>query len=212
MKETKTKNIPLVSYLCYLLVVSVLFTGVTFSRYSAVTTGNTGAALSPFIATYEINDLSSSTFPNGDYFLATGEALGTARTLRFTIGNTDGGRVSDVDLQAIVRLYVPEELASTLVLQVASYEDNTPVAVTPQYLVGNLVYNVEQVTVTDETTGETHTEYAYTDGEKTYADYTSGGTLDTALFKDYESRGGTDEMLAMSGGLTENGGKVTASA
>lgn len=218
MKETKTKKIPIVSYLCYLLVVSVLFTGVTFSRYSAVTTGNTGAALSPFIATYEINDLSSSTFPNGDYFLATGEALGTARTLRFTIGNTDGGRVSDVDLQATVRLYVPEELASTLVLQVASYEDNTPVAVTPQYLVGNLVYNVEQVTVTDETTGEEHTEYAYTDGDssagtqKTYADYTSGGTLDTALFKDYESRGGTDEMLAMSGGLTENGGTVTATA
>ena len=106
MKETKTKKIPIVSYLCYLLVVSVLFTGVTFSRYSAVTTGNTGAALSPFIATYEINDLSSSTFPNGDYFLATGEALGTARTLRFTIGNTDGGFHPNNDLIFVFQLLV----------------------------------------------------------------------------------------------------------
>ena len=202
MKETKTKKIPIVSYLCYLLVVSVLFTGVTFSRYSAMTTGDTGAALSPFVATYEINDLSSSTYPNGDYFLSTGEALGTARSLRFTISNTDGGRVSDVDLQATIRLYLPEELAANLVLQVASYENNTPVAVTPQYLVGNLVYQVS----------EDSGEYVYAGTQKIYADYTSGGSLNTALFKDYESRGGTDETLAMSGGLTENGGTVTATA
>ena len=202
MKETKTKKIPIVSYLCYLLVVSVLFTGVTFSRYSAMTTGDTGAALSPFVATYEINDLSSSTYPNGDYFLSTGEALGTARSLRFTISNTDGGRVSDVDLQATIRLYLPEELAANLVLQVASYENNTPVAVTPQYLVGNLVYQVSK------DSGE----YVYAGTQKTYADYTSGGTLETKYFKDYESRGGTDETLAMSGGLTENGGTVTATA
>ena len=202
MKETKTKKIPIVSYLCYLLVVSVLFTGVTFSRYSAMTTGDTGAALSPFVATYEINDLSSSTYPNGDYFLSTGEALGTARSLRFTISNTDGGRVSDVDLQATIRLYLPEELAANLVLQVASYENNTPVAVTPQYLVGNLVYQVS----------EDAGEYVYAGTQKTYADYTSGGTLETKYFKDYESRGGTDETLAMSGGLTENGGTVTATA
>ena len=115
MKETKTKKIPIVSYLCYLLVVSVLFTGVTFSRYSAMTTGDTGAALSPFVATYEINDVSSSTYPNGDSFLSTREAFGTARSLHFTISATNGGRFRDLACQATRTRVCADECAGNRV-------------------------------------------------------------------------------------------------
>ena len=56
-KTNKMKRIPILSYLCYLLVVSILFTGVTFSRYTTATSGDLGAAVTPFVASNEINDI-----------------------------------------------------------------------------------------------------------------------------------------------------------
>lgn len=93
----RRKKIPIIRYLCYLLAVSILFTGVTFSRYVSFTSGNTDAMLSRFAVSYEIGDMSALTFSNADYWLNFGGAqvaMNTARTVRFTVRNhtrTDNG-------------------------------------------------------------------------------------------------------------------------
>ncbi len=127
MNERK-KKIPIIRYLCYLLAVSILFTGVTFSRYVSFTSGNTDAMLSRFAVSYEIGDMSALTFSNADYWLNLGGAqvaMNTARTVRFTVRNhtrTEDGapdRISDIDLQSTLRLYAPAEFVKNLAVQVA---------------------------------------------------------------------------------------------
>lgn len=156
----KRKPIPIISYLCGLLAVAVLFTGTTFSRYSTQISGDVQTNLSPFVASYTIQDISSTTFPNMDYWLQVNQSGdetdyrpgSVARTVRFTISNTKGSRRSGVDLQSSIRLRVPAELGDNLVLQVVEVEEpahegdtavvvNTPL--TPQYIIGNLVYQTE---------------------------------------------------------------------
>ena len=86
-RKIKKKKIPILSYLCYLLVVSVLFTGVTFSRYSTATSGDLGARVSPFIASYRIDNLSSNTYTNANFWLENNTQQGVARYVRFTVAN-----------------------------------------------------------------------------------------------------------------------------
>lgn len=83
----KTKKLPVLTYLCYLLVVSILFTGVTFSRYSTATSGDLSAGISPFVISYEIDNVSSNTYTNANFWLDSGTRQGTPRTIRFTLRN-----------------------------------------------------------------------------------------------------------------------------
>ena len=211
-RKIKTKKIPILSYLCYLLVVSVLFTGVTFSRYTTATSGDLGAGVSPFVASYEILDMSSNTYTNANFWIeANNSQQGVARTLRFNLSNsrpandspTAATIVSDVDLSAKIRFYVPAEFADELVLQIAQEKDNTTTPVMPQIVLGNLIYNVS---LTEQQHG---TYYTYPNGSKTYASYTNG-TLETQYFRDYASRGGTDTTLTMNGSLENVGGYMRA--
>ncbi len=202
----KTKKLPVLTYLCYLLVVSILFTGVTFSRYSTATSGDLSAGISPFVISYEIDNVSSNTYTNANFWLNSGTRQGTPRTIRFTLRNYEEGadgsvlRMSDVDLQATLRLYLPAEFADNLVLQLT---DGTR-AVTPQYILGNMIYQVNKPT--------TETGY-YTYAEPfDYRMYAENGTetLNTAYFRDYiaVNDGMNDEQLTMQGGFTssEEGG------
>ena len=200
--------------MCWLLAVSVLFTAVTFSRYTGAQSGDAGTSLSRFACSYEISDVSASTFSNADYWLDTelkDTAMNTARTVRFAVRNhtllPDGRveRISDVDLQSSLRLYAPAEFAGNLALQVAEVVNDEYITRTPQYVLGNLIYQV------DGQSGE----YEYVtdaEGNRMFAQYGGSDTeLDTALFKDYEARGNhEDETLVMSGGFTsETGGGHT---
>lgn len=217
MKGSKLKKIPIISYLCYLLAVSVLFTGVTFSRYTSSTSGDVSAPISGLICSYEIDDISSSTMMNSNFWMydASGEArpLGVTRTVRYTLRNylpdehgANGvGRISDLKLQASLRLHVAAELADRLVLQLASFQDGAAVPVTPQYVVGNLLYEVE----------EQNGVYEYTGGLRAnYANYFRGDTLDTAKFRDYRAEASSpDAVLSMTGGFEADGtGFVSASS
>lgn len=203
--KRQTKKIPLVSYLCYLLAVSVLFTGVTFSRYSTGTSGDVQSTLSRYIASYEIDDISSTSFTNANYWLESGGAQGTARTVRFTLRNfeknADGGvrRISDVDLLATLRLYIPRELADNMVLQVVAVNDgDTQTAVTPQYVLGNLVYQVADAN------GDNIYEYVETNGVRQPA--SGERTIETAKSVDYNSvPGASDETLSVNGSVSEDG-------
>lgn len=210
----KRKPIPIISYLCGLLAVAVLFTGTTFSRYSTQISGDVQTNLSPFVASYTIQDISSTNFPNLDYWLAVeaseNRPLSVARTVRFTISNqNESGRVSGVDLQASLRFRVPAELGDNLVLQVEEVRSEggqtVSVPLTPQYIIGNLVYETKQATPTSE--------YEYdlkTDGSRKFR--ATGTQLNTRYFADYSARGDVNENLTLTGGLNGTTGVGTIMA
>lgn len=210
-KTNKMKRIPILSYLCYLLVVSILFTGVTFSRYTTATSGDLGAAVTPFVASYEINDISSNTYTNANFWLNNKNQQGTPRTVRFTLRNYECGedgqpvRISALKLKATLRLYLPAEFADNLVLQVTGGNGET--AVTPQIVLGNLIYQVN-----DGGTGD----YTYVEdaqGNRIYAQYPAAGAAvrESGRFPDYSARAGAaPERYAMQGGIADGSGTVTA--
>ncbi len=214
-RKIKKKKIPILSYLCYLLVVSVLFTGVTFSRYSTATSGDLGARVSPFIASYRIDNLSSNTYTNANFWLENNTQQGVARYVRFTVANhrpaseAEGVAelISDVDLSSKIRFYLPAEFADNLAIQLLGENGN---AVMPQIVLGNLIYNVEYKGHPTEEGGTSLWYYSYTDDTKTYATHGADATLETGKFRDYAAAACTDATLTMSGGLSESGGTVTA--
>ncbi len=188
----RRKKIPVIRYLCYLLAVSILFTGVTFSRYVSYTSGNTDAVLSRFAVSYEIGDMSALTFSNVDYWLNLGGtqvAMNTARSVRFTVRNhtlSENGmpdRISDIDLQSTLRLYAPAEFVKNLAVQVAEVDETGAyVTKTPQYVLKELIYR--------------NGAFAQWQGEE----------LDTAAFENYDARTEdgnlVSEVLTMSGGFS----------
>ncbi len=196
MGNEKLKKLPVIRYLCYLLVVSILFTGVTFSRYTGTTSGNIDTSLSRFVCSYTIGDMSSTSFTNADYWLneGSGVAMNTARTVRFTIQNyiSENGteRVSDVDLQSTLRLYAPAEFAGNLAIQVARVTDGGTYAVTPQYVLKDIIYGG--------------------DGE-----FRTSGVVKTADSDDYNDRTDCDDeeltiTSSFSGTQDEHAGTLTA--
>lgn len=223
-RKIKKKKIPILSYLCYLLVVSVLFTGVTFSRYSTATSGDLGANVSPFIASYRIDNLSSNTYTNANFWLENNTQQGVSRYVRFTVANhrpaseAEGATelISDVDLSSKIRFYLPAEFADNLAIQLLGANGN---AVMPQIVLGNLIYQI-----TEDPVKHTHTEGDTTIDLGTYYDYvldsadnkqfenynTYSRTIETSGFRDYAAAACTDATLTMSGGLSESGGTVTA--
>lgn len=239
----KKFRIPFATYLCYLLALSVLVTGVTFSRYLSSGGGTSSAPLSRFACSYQISDVSSLAHSNSDFWLTldTGRtAMNAARTVRFTLRNFEQDaegtplRISDVDLQGTIRLYAPLEFAANLALQVVVTDTEESRAITPQYVLGNLIYKVEAgSTQTGGTQTESSTQtgdgaesitqsesgmvYQYVDengdplgeeGEKVYA---SGPlrTIDTKYSPDYQAleNAGTevDEVLSVTGGFSGSG-------
>ena len=195
MSEKKTKKFPIVTYLCCLLAVSILFTGVTFSRYAGFTSGTTDVSLGRFACSYEIGDMSANSFSNAEYWLqlsGVATSMNTARSVRFTVRNytllPDGSpdRISDVDLQSTLRLYAPAEFLGNLAVQVAEVVEGNYITRTPQYVLEDFIY----------------------DGAGNFAVWKDGfGILDTSMSKDYEARpdiygNQVDEKLSMSGGFT----------
>ena len=196
MSEKKTKKFPIVTYLCCLLAVSILFTGVTFSRYAGFTSGTTDVSLGRFACSYEIGDMSASTFSNAEYWLqlnGVATSMNTARSVRFSIRNytlQENGRpdrISDVDLQSTLRLYAPAEFLGNLAVQIAEVDkEGNYITKTPQYVLEDFIY----------------------DGAGNFVVWKKGsGILDTSMSKDYEARpdiygNQVDEKLSMSGGFT----------
>ena len=196
MSEKKTKKFPIVTYLCCLLAVSILFTGVTFSRYAGFTSGTTDVSLGRFACSYEIGDMSASTFSNAEYWLqlnGVATSMNTARSVRFSIRNytlQENGRpdrISDVDLQSTLRLYAPAEFLGNLAVQIAEVDkEGNYITKTPQYVLEDFIYV----------------------GAGNFVVWKDGsGILDTSKSKDYEARpdiygNQVDEKLSMSGGFT----------
>lgn len=193
MEKKELKKIPIVTYLLYLLVVSALLAGVTFARYSTFTSGDVSTDIAGFRCSYSINDMSSNTFSNADYWLRPDDGsaptpLNTARTVRYTLSNSREGIVSEVDLQAAIRLYAPAEFVDSLAVQLAYLDGTTPVPVTPQYVLGDLIY----------------------DGTA-YRAWGTSGSFDTGNSEPYEDLDYGERTLTMSGGITDTDGRLSGS-
>ena len=201
MKKSRIKKYPIFTYLCCLLLVSVLFTGVTFSRYALTTSGSAGAGAAAFGCSYEIEDFSSLNFDNSNYWVSAGSegegesyiTSATPRTVRFTMRNFDGeGRVSGVDVRAHMRIYISAELADSLAVQISTgVQTSAGGAYTPQIPLGELFYGRSGGTNANGTPAL----------NAAYADYGSGTALNSSSFYDYGAQTAADEQFTVSGGL-----------
>lgn len=179
---SEKKKIPIIRYLSYLLVVSLLFTGVTFSRYSMTTSGDSSAPLSRFHCSYEVDEISATSIPNVNYWLNNNSAASTARTLRYSISNFKGDVTSDVAVKAHLRVYLPAEMARHLALQIGTMNiaEGTVTSYTPEIVLDELIAKREADTANAET------------------------VIDTSSFKNYYDSGvhnAADEELTVSGSL-----------
>lgn len=176
MNNSKIKKYPILTYLLYLLLVSVLFTGVTFSRYTMSTSGGASVPLARFSCTYEVDDISSQNFPNIAYWLTSGAAASTSRSIRFTMRNYElengAQAVSEVDVDGYVTFRLPAEMADNLALQLAYVDEEGGTynnVFTHEIVISQLVYSKPET--------------------KTYADYGTNSTFNTSKFSPYYNAG-----------------------
>lgn len=197
MKRKASKKYPVFTYAFYLILVGILVTGVTFSRYSITQSGDVSTGVAAFDCSYTIEDFSSLNFNNSDYWLSAGNdgsggmlAAGTAHTVRVTMKNSNNGKTSDTDVQAHLRVYMSSQLADNLAIQISTEQEaGTPSTYTPQIPLGELFYDDN-------------------DAYKTY----DTQTIKTSDFIDYDAVGNDeaganewDETLTVSGTLKNNG-------
>lgn len=198
-KKSKIEKYPIIRYLSYLVVVSILLTSVSLARYTGASSGDIGATLSRFVCSYQISDASSLVFSNTDFWLKVeGEepsATNTARTVRFDIANyvkgesADVDRISSVDLQSTLRFYAPAEFTGNLAVQVLSADagSGTYTAITPQYVLRDLIYASDGAFAAGARTINTA-------NSENYADRTDGLTGDEIA--------GLEQELSVTGGFT----------
>lgn len=206
MKRKASKKYPVFTYAFYLILVGILVTGVTFSRYSITQSGDVSTGVAAFDCSYTIEDFSSLNFNNSDYWLSAGNdgsggmlAAGTAHTVRVTMKNSNNGKTSDTDVQAHLRVYMSSQLADNLAIQISTEQEaGTPSTYTPQIPLGKLFYDYN---------GDYKSDY------KTY--YTQ--PIETSDFIDYDAVGNDeaganewDETLTVSGTLKNNGTLVVS--
>ncbi len=172
MNNSKIKKYPILTYLLYLLLVGILFTGVTFSRYTMSTSGGASVPLARFSCTYEVDDISSQNFPNIAYWLTSGAAASTSRSIRFTMRNYDAQAVSEVDVDGYVTFRLPAEMADNLALQLAYVDEAGGTynnVFTHEIVISQLVYSDPKT--------------------KTYEDYGTDGKFNTSDFSPYYNAG-----------------------
>lgn len=224
-KQFHKRQFPLVRYLSLLLAVALLFTGVTFARY----TTNSGIAASVGIAAfdvdYTIEGINSTTFGNSPYwqdFNSTEwyeQGAGSARTVRIQFTNNGG-----VAVQPTLRLSGPAAFWENIALQLALGDDVggtfASASLSTQYVIADLLRKREGGTAMgDETHNYTYGSYIDWAAQPS-ANGAKGGVFDTKFSDQFGQLGYTaagqgeqllGETLQMSGGINADGsGTVTA--
>ena len=203
MKRKASKKYPVFTYAFYLILVGILVTGVTFSRYSITQSGDVSTGVAAFDCSYTIEDFSSLNFNNSDYWLTAGNdgsggmiAAGTAHTVRVTMKNSNNGKTSGTDVQAHLRVYMSSQLADNLAIQISTENTaGTQNTYTPQIPLGEL----------------------FCDDNGAYKTYNTQTIITSTDFKDYDAVGNDeagknewDEQLTVSGTLEKNGTLVVS--
>ena len=221
MKKTVRKTesgYPLMRYLSLLLVVALLFSGVTFARYALERRGSIDTGVALFDASYTVEGVNSLTFGNQSYWqtLAGGwYAQGGSRTVRIGMKNN-----SDIDVRAnVLHMEGPAEFWENIALQLTAVkkesESETGYAagevVTTQYVLADfLLERGDGKTADGSTSGEEHNEeehnfeyaedYIDWDTQKNVND-AEDGVFDTDFSDEFGQRGSIEETFLMSGGI-----------
>ena len=219
MKKETIKQYPIVRYLCLLLVVALLFAGVTFSRYQSRFTSENSVGVAEFDASYTIDSVNTTSFGNAYFWqLYNGfwmdQGSGTASTVRITMNNN-----SAIEVRPTLRLEGPAEFWENIALQIVpttgtgsniAADPENPL--TTQLVIADLVRKREAWQSGTGSDGEPET-HRYTYGE--YQSWGTNGTFDTSYSDDFGQLGDGESELAMTGGITESdvgtvSGSVTA--
>lgn len=219
MKKETIKQYPIVRYLCLLLVVALLFAGVTFSRYQSRFTSENSVGVAEFDASYTIDSVNTTSFGNAYFWqLYNGfwmdQGSGTASTVRITMNNN-----SAIDVRPTLRLEGPAEFWENIALQIVpttgtgsniAADPENPL--TTQLVIADLVRERGDGQSGTGSDGEEE-EHRYTYGG--YQSWGTSGTFDTLNSDDFGQLGDGESKLAMTGGITESdvgtvSGSVTA--
>lgn len=230
-KEVRTtkSGYPLMRYLSLLLVVALLFSGVTFARYALERRGSIDTGVALFDASYTVEGVNSLTFGNSYYWKDEGNRWyeqGSARTVRIQMKNN-----SDVNVRAnVLHMEGPAEFWENIALQLVATADNSVAAdqiITTQYVLADLLRvrtggknsNGNDLIYDADGKNATH-QYGYEDyidwdNTNTPVNGASGGKFDTDFSDEFGQRGNVEESLQMSGGFQKDesdnvSGSVTA--
>lgn len=201
MKNPRTKKYPIFTYLCWLLVVAMLFTGVTFSRYSITQSGSLSTDVANLNCGYTVDGINSLLFDNNNH-----SGSSSANTVRFTLKNytektetVDGVEqtdkiISEVDVEGGLRLYLPADLADNLAIQITGTDVSN--VLTPQIVLGELFYGKSGDTDKNGNVilNDSYKQYSSTDNH-----------FSTSNFTDYGARNYPDEDWTVGGTLANNG-------
>ena len=213
MKKETIKQYPIVRYLCLLLVVALLFAGVTFSRYQSRFTSENSVGIAEFDASYTIDSVNTTSFGNTHFWqLYNGfwmdQGSGTASTVRITMYNN-----SAIDLRPTIRMEGPAEFWENIALQItpttgtgSNIAADTENPLTTQLVIADLVKERTEATQDNEHVFE----------YDKYRQWSEGETFNTSTSDNFGQLGSGESTLAMTGGITESetdgtvSGSVTA--
>lgn len=190
----------LMAYCCCLMAMSMLFVGVSFARFTSMTSAVGSGNIAPFVYQYFINDVSSLTFNNSDFKLPQDGGytqVGSKRSIRFVVRNYNNEntveQISGVDLQPTITMNVPAEFMDNVAFQFAAdINSSNTEAIMPQFVFGHFLYNVTS------DTAEPGNIYKYTYGTPKTGTY----EINTADFPDYEARPYADATYQVVNNLT----------
>lgn len=199
MKKETIKQYPIVRYLCLLLVVALLFAGVTFSRYQSRFTSENSVGVAEFDASYTIDSVNTTSFGNTHFWqLYNGfwmdQGSGTASTVRITMNNN-----SAIDLRPTIRMEGPAEFWENIALQItpttgtgSNIAADTENPLTTQLVIADLVKERTEATQDNEHVFE----------YDKYRQWSEGETFNTSTSDNFGQLGSGESTLAMTGGIT----------
>lgn len=207
MKKTVRKTesgYPLMRYLSLLLVVALLFSGVTFARYALERSGSIDTGVARFDATYSIDGVNSLTFGNQSYWMNYSgqwyeQGEGSARTVRIGMQNK-----SDVDARAnVLHMEGPAEFWENIALQLTTVENNkggvaAGQIITTQYVLADFLRVRNEI-------DEDGNPYKHNHTYGAYRQWGESGTFNTDFSDEFDQRDSVEETFSMSGGITAKG-------
>ena len=213
--RTTKSGYPLMRYLSLLLVVALLFSGVTFARYALERRGSIDTGVALFDASYTVEGVNSLTFGNSYYWKDEGNRWyeqGSARTVRIQMKNN-----SDVNVRAnVLHMEGPAEFWENIALQLVATADNSVAAgdpLTTQYVLadflrertGGIKENASGAILDADGNNATH-QYGYGNyiawSPSSTENNAVGGVFNTGYSDEFGQRGSVEESLQMSGGIS----------
>lgn len=204
-------------YISLLLIVAVLFSGVTFARYASMSEGSLTTGIARFDPSFTVDGVNSFTFGNSNYWQNYNEqwleqGKGSARTVRISLHN-DG----EIDaMPAVIHMEGPAEFWENVALQMteANADGSAGDPYTTQLVIADLLRERDEKDENDQPIEHNFTYGAYIDWDsaetKTFSTGKPEGSVEPPVTNgianysdDFDQRGDIEETLQMSGGIVK---------